>query len=194
MNPRLLCALAVSVFVAACATPSGVRAPAVHDFGPDLLASLASPAVPLRRVEVTGPSWLATTAMQYRLLGRAETERRSYADNRWAAQPIQLLEQRLQRRLPERSDSRCKLQVKLDELIQEFAVDGTSQVRLTGIARLVGERGEDLVDGLPFDYRQKAQSADASGGVRASAAASERLAQDVQAWLGSARPKLCDPG
>jgi cholesterol transport system auxiliary component len=194
MSHRLLSALALSLLIAACATPSGVRAPAVHDFGPDVLASLASPAVPLRRVEVTGPAWLATTAMQYRLLGRTETERRSYADNRWAAQPVQLLEQRLQRRLPARSDSRCKLQVKLDELIQEFAVDGTSRVRLTGIARLVGERGEDLVDGLSFDYRQTAQSVDAAGGVRASAAASERLALAVQTWLGSARPGLCDPG
>lgn len=194
MSPSRIPALALSALLAACAAPSAVRAPAVHDFGPDGLASLASPAVPLRRVEVTGPAWLATNAMQYRLLGRNETERRSFADNRWAALPVQLLEQRLQRRLPARSDSRCKLQVKLDELIQEFAQDGTSRVRLSGIARLVGERGEDLIDGFAFDYRQAAPSADAAAGVRASAAASERLALDVRTWLGSARPGLCDPG
>lgn len=192
MSPRVL--FPVFFLLAACASPVGVRVPAMHDFGPDAGGALTSLAVPLRRVEVTGPAWLATTAMQYRLLGKSETQRRSYADNRWAALPVQLLEQRLQRRLPARADSRCKLQVKLDEFIQEFERDGSSRVRLSGITRLVGERGEDIVDGLAFDYKQPTPSADAPGGVRATADASEQLALSLQAWLAGVAGKACRPG
>ena len=57
----------------------------------------------------------------------------------------------------------------------------------------VAERGEDLVEGLPFDYRQKAGSADAAGGVRAAAVAAERLNGEILTWLGQARPGLCSP-
>ena len=148
MSPSRISALALSVLLASCAAPTAVRAPAAHDFGPAAVGASATPTPPLSRIEVIAPVWLATSAMQYRLLGRGETERRVFADNRWAAAPAQLLEQRLQRRLPTRSDSRCKLQLRLDELIQEFGADG-SYLRFAGTVRLVGERGEDLVEGLP---------------------------------------------
>jgi cholesterol transport system auxiliary component len=77
------------------------------------------------------------------------------------------------------------LRVELEEFSQLFesptASPGVLRLRCTLLENTGG--GERLVAQRSFSVQRPAPSADASGGVRALAAATDAAAQDIAAWL-----------
>jgi cholesterol transport system auxiliary component len=175
----------------------------MYDFGPGgaptpAAAAANRPAVVLPEVEVSGV--LETPALLYRLGYEDPNQLRPYAYARWSAPPGQLLRQRLRdvlgrerpvldasagAALARRGTPPPVLRVELEEFSQLFesptASQGVVRLRCTLLDNSSG--GERLVAQRSFETQRPAPSADAPGGVRALAAATEAAAQDVAAWL-----------
>jgi cholesterol transport system auxiliary component len=175
----------------------------MYDFGlenpPPSGTAPARAALVLPDVEVSGI--LETPALLYRLGYDDANEVRPYAYARWTAPPGQLLRQRLRdvigRDRPVLDASAAAalarrgatpppvLRVELEEFSQLFesptASQGVLRLRCTLLENTSG--GERLVAQRSFQVQRPAPSADAAGGVRALAAASDAAANDIAAWL-----------
>jgi len=194
----------IALLLAGCsALPSKPARPALYDFGPEPSAVSATaparPALVLPEVETSGI--LETPALLYRLGYDDPNELRPYAYARWSAPPGQLLRQRLRdvlgRDRPVLDASAAAalarrggspppvLRVELEEFSQLFesptASQGVLRVRCTLLENTGG--GERLVAQRRFSVQRPATSADAPGGVRALAAATDAAAEDIAAWL-----------
>ncbi|MEO6854391.1 MAG: ABC-type transport auxiliary lipoprotein family protein [Rhodoferax sp.] len=180
-----------------------------YDFGPATATATATASVattaslpPLALADVEAPSMSdGGTAIVYRLAYADAQQLRPYAQARWSVPPAQLVGQRLRDVLGQRravlgaSDSAGLartsgpaprlLRVELLEFTQLFQSPAAS----TGLVRLratLVERtplGDSLLAQRSFSLQRPAPSADAPGGVRALAAATDALAQALDAWL-----------
>jgi cholesterol transport system auxiliary component len=190
--PALLLALAAAA-LAGCASKS--PAPANYDFGPlpaaaTTTAAAAAPAA-LVMADVSGPAALDSERMHYRLLYADAQQTRPYAYNHWSGTPLQLLTQRLKARVAQAgvkvlapSDAAAGamlLRVEVEEFAQTFSSASQSQgsIRL----RASAFRNHQLLDQRTFARSSPAASADAGGGARALAEASDALSADLLAWL-----------
>lgn len=192
--PALLLALAAAA-LAGCASKS--PAPANYDFGPLPAATMgaaatggAAPAT-LVMADVSGPAALDSERMHYRLLYADAQQTRPYAYNHWSGTPLQLLTQRLKARVAQAgvkvlapSDAAAGamlLRVEVEEFAQTFSSASQSQgsIRL----RASAFRNHQLLDQRTFARSSPAASADAGGGARALAEASDALSTDLLAWL-----------
>lgn len=183
-HPANLAAVLV-LLLAGCAGGMRPAAQAEYDFGP--LPSAASGTAP--RLGVTAPSWLSATAMHYRLLYAEPTQRRQYAESRWAAPPAELLALQLGRRLAGADLSpRCRLTVELVELEQVFERADASRLRLALRATLAPATANALPAQTDIDLAEPAPTSDARGGVAAAGHAVERLGERLAAWLKEAAP------
>ncbi|MBL0425376.1 ABC-type transport auxiliary lipoprotein family protein [Ramlibacter alkalitolerans] len=203
MKRRSVLALGALALAGCSALPSKPKRQTMYDFGPQ--ASEAAGAAPTRAalvlpdVEVSGI--LETPALLYRLGYDDPNELRPYAYARWSAPPGQLLRQRLRDVLGRERpvlDSAAGaalvrrggspppvLRVELEEFSQLFesptASQGVLRLRCTLLENTGG--GERLLAQRSFNVQRAAPSADAPGGVRALAAATDAAAQDIAAWL-----------
>lgn len=147
--------------------------------------ALAADIPALRLTEIQAPSWLQTSAMQYRLSYLEPSQRASYAHSRWVAAPAELLEQVLRRTgLIKRNryePDGCQLHLELQEFIQDFQAEDASQVIIRLRASLQTARG-DLLAREDFQQQQVA-GADAHQGVAAFQSASRDLSRNMAAWL-----------
>lgn len=167
--------------VAACGPNVRPAATASYDLGS--VAVAWQPAVlPVAAVHVAAPSWLATPAIQYRLLYADGLRRQAYAESRWAAPPAELIERALGRQTPTAA-SGCRLRLELDELVQVFDSPQQSRVLLELRASLTPLRGDAVLAQKAFAVTQAAAAADARGGVAAAATALQTLAGEMAAWL-----------
>ena len=163
-----LLALAGAFLLGGCASRGPL--PTFYDFGPvapQAAAQPAAPAVPMLVIaEANGPSWLDSQRMYYRLLYADAQQSRPYAYNRWNTPPLQLLSQRLKTRV---------------------AQSGVKVLSTTDAAAGMPSlfRGHRLIDQKTFSRSGPAGSADAQGGAQALAAASDAIAADLLAWLGT---------
>ena len=190
--PALLLALAAAA-LSGCASKS--PAPANYDFGPLPVAAAtataaAAPAA-LVMADVSGPAALDSERMHYRLLYADAQQTRPYAYNHWSGTPLQLLTQRLKARVAQAgvkvlapSDAAAGamlLRVEVEEFAQTFSSASQSQgsIRL----RASAFRNHQLLDQRTFARSSPAASADAGGGARALAEASDALSADLLAWL-----------
>ncbi|BDT69194.1 hypothetical protein os1_33840 [Comamonadaceae bacterium OS-1] len=174
-----------------------------YDFGPGSTTAVAAGSLPplaLADVEAPGLSD-GGTAVVYRL-GYADAQQlRPYTQARWSVPPAQLVGQRLRDVLGQRravlgaSDSAALarttgpaprlLRMELQEFTQVFQSPAAS----TGLVRLRATLvestllGDSLLAQRAFSVQRPAPSADAPGGVRALAAATDALAQELDAWL-----------
>lgn len=182
MNAKILLAVAAVFLVAACAGGGRSRADlAIYDLGPAVLPS--SPGPSGVAVEVRLPVWLDGLAMNYRLNYADPLRVHGYAQARWAASPMQLLQQRLRQQLAlAATASPCTLRVELDDFSQSFASPAASAAVLRGEALLLG-KGLALQARLPVRIDVPAASADAAGGAAALAAGADRLALALAGWL-----------
>jgi cholesterol transport system auxiliary component len=171
----------------------------LYDFGPLPAAPAAHAANPasaaaaqaLVVADVTGPSWLDSQRMHYRLLYADAQQSRPYAHNRWNSPPLQLLSARLKSRIAQSgvkvlstTDAGAGaglLRVEVDDFSQNFNSQSQSSGRLTLRASLF--RNHRLVDQRTFSRDSAAASADALGGAKALAASSDAVAADIIAWL-----------
>ncbi|MES2743070.1 MAG: ABC-type transport auxiliary lipoprotein family protein [Pseudomonadota bacterium] len=192
---RVALTVALAVALAACA--SKAPPPTLYDFGPPpaTVTAVAAglPGLPsLVVADVSGPSWLDSQRMYYRLLYADAQQSRPYAQNQWNAPPLQLLGQRLKSRIAQSgvkvlsatdaAASVALLRVEVDDFAQNFDSQTSSSAQLTLRASLF--RGHTLVDQKSFTRREPAVSADALGGAKALAGASDAVAADLIAWLG----------
>jgi cholesterol transport system auxiliary component len=199
MNRLLLVVPLVFVILSGCASRARQVEVAQYDLGAFSAAAAASAGrvAYVRTLHVKAPPWLDTPAMQYRLTTAQSTQRRAYAESRWAAPPALLVEHFLQQNLlPAAPTGECVLQVELDEFIQTFAdaksadahsADAqSSHVEIRLRATLLPPRGGALLAGGSFVAVHDATSADAAGGVAAHAAAVRDLSVQLQSWLSRA--------
>jgi cholesterol transport system auxiliary component len=204
MTRRWLLSCLALALAGCSALPDKPARPTLYDFGPQaptptVVVAPQGPALVLPDVEVNGI--LETPALLYRLAYEDPNQLRPYAYARWSAPPGQLLRQRLldvlgrDRPVLDSSAGAALtrrggtpppvLRVELEEFSQLFdsptASQGMLRVRCTLLENTGG--GERLVAQRSFNVQRPAPSADASGGVRALAAATDAAAQDIAAWL-----------
>ncbi|WP_168735192.1 ABC-type transport auxiliary lipoprotein family protein [Pseudothauera rhizosphaerae] len=141
-------------------------------------------------VDVRAPSWLTTSAMQYRLAYADPQRRLAYGESRWAATPAEMLMVALDRalRVPGAGDSGCRLRVELDEFAQVFSAADASELRIAVRATLLPSRGETPVAGRDLAVGVATRSADAHGGVAAAQGAVRELAAELGNWLAALDP------
>jgi cholesterol transport system auxiliary component len=199
--------LGLALLLAGCgALPDKPARATLYDFGPGLAASAtANPpatALPtLALAEIESNTRLDGTQILYRLGYADANELRPYGQSRWSLPPAQLLRQRLRDALTERrtvlgpeesatiarTEGRVPdtLRISLDEFSHYFESAGSSVGLIRLRATLIrGTTGGDRVLGQrTFTVRRPAPSADAPGGVKALAAATDAAVADVVQWV-----------
>ncbi len=186
--------------VVACALLAGCAskspAPTLYDFGPVPPATTSGVAPPLPALviaDATGPSWLDSQSMYYRLLYADAQQSRPYAFNHWNATPLQLLSARLKSRIAQSgvkvlsatdaAASTTLVRIEVEDFSQNFESESHSSGQITLRASVFREHR--LLDQKTFAHNTAAASADALGGARALAASSDAIASDLIGWLGS---------
>lgn len=186
--------LAAALLAAGCAIGASSRPEiASYDFGP-APAAAARPvlAKPLVVYDVGAPAWMDSTAIFYRLAYRDPARPQAYANNRWVMPPAALLTGRLRQRLSAASGAgvvmpadairtEAALRVELDEFTQIFDAVDRSRALVRMRATLLGNRAGILQ--RAFSAERTVASADAEGGVRALAAASDEVIEQILQWL-----------
>jgi cholesterol transport system auxiliary component len=207
----LACAAAL---IAGCgALPEKPARSTLYDFGPGLVAPAPAPAVAgtaasalplLALAEVESSARLEGTQVLYRLAYADANELRPYAHARWSVAPTQLVYQRLRTALSanrtvlatEESATLARaqgsrpgtLRVSLDEFTHYFESPSSSaglvRLRATLVQGTAG--GDRVIAQRSFIARRPAPSADAAGGVKALAAASDAAVAEIAAWVDAA--------
>jgi len=204
-------AVAAVLLAAGCgALPDKPGRATLYDFGPGLTLPAAAPANPaalptIALAEIDASSRLEGTQLLYRLGYADANELRPYGQARWSLAPAQLLRQRLRDGLaarrtvlePEESATIARsegkvpdtLRISLDEFSHYFESPASSiglvRLRATLVRRSTG--GDQVLAQRSFVARQAAPSADAPGGVKALAAASDAVVAEVVAWVDQPR-------
>ncbi len=181
------CALAAAA-LAACNTL--ITAPtAFHVFDLGRAPSVATTqGITPSSIEVRAPSWLASSAMQYRLDYLEPASRESFAESRWAGAPADLLQHQLSSALIGQDSvvpGPCRIRVELDEFVQGFDSETDSHAIVAARATLVSSRDDAPLARRAFEVRVAAPMPDARGGVQAHREAVRRLAEELIHWLAS---------
>ena len=150
-------------------------------------------------VDVTGNAALDNERMGYRLNYADPLQAHVYAHSRWSTTPLQLLTQRFKARVAQAgikvlsaTDAAAGvplLRIELDDFTHGFDSPTSSHAQLVLRASLLN--GHRLLDQRTFSRKLGATSADAPGGARALAQATDAIATDMIAWL--ATQKLHQP-
>lgn len=197
--------LVLMVGLGGCALPERPTRGTLYDFGPGALAtppsSRMAPLPPLALAEIEPSGALDGTAVLYRL-GYADAQQlRPYAQARWSMPPAQLVRQRLREHLAQRRAvlhagegaalartggmTPWVLRIELDEFSHWFESptisSGLIRLRATVVENTAG--GERLLAQRSVVVHRPALSADAPGGVRALAAATDGAAEEISQWL-----------
>ncbi|MFN3884728.1 MAG: hypothetical protein ACK4Q4_08225 [Rhodocyclaceae bacterium] len=162
-----------------------------HDLG-DFTGRWPERAIVIREVEVRAAPWLDTPAQFYRRVDAAPLQRQRYAASRWVAPPGELLERWLSRLiLPEQPAGEvaegCRLVLWLDELEQRFTTPRSSEVVL--LTRTALLRGKRILAQEAQRIVRPAPTPDSAGGVEATRAAVQALAEALAEWLGERRQR-----
>ncbi len=191
---RSLLALAASAFVLAGCASNKAQESSTYDFGPaaplqQASAPAAMPAIVV--MDATGPAALENERMYYRLVYADALQARTYANSRWASNPLQMLTQRVKARLAQSgmkvlsatdaSTGVPLLRVEVDDFVHAFTGVERSEGQLTLRASLFSDHR--LLDQRTFTRTTPSPSADAPGGARALAATTDAVASDILAWL-----------
>ena len=175
--------------------------PLVYDFGPGAVVPQASnrmaPLPPLALASVQANAALDTTAVLYRLAYSDPQQLRPYTMARWSMPPAELLRLRLRETLGQRravlqvSDGvaapagTLTLRVDLDEFSQLFdtASSSTGLVRLRAtLSQTEGVR-DTLLAQRSLVVQRPGVSADAPGGVKAMADATDAAIAELEQWI-----------
>lgn len=205
LSPMAVCLAATLLLVALLTgcNSAPVSHSAVYDFGPGAtrpeISNRMAPLAPLLLADVEASSALEGNALLYRLVYADAQQLRPYAQARWSMPPAQLLRQRLRELLGQRrsvlaatdavAPGTLALRVELEEFSQLFesAQSSAGLVRVRATLSRTGSPPKPLAQ-TSFVVQKPAASADAAGGVRALAQASEVLTQQVDQWLQQLAP------
>lgn len=190
-----LCAL----LVAGCTVYSGARdrSASLYDLGPLPAQEAGAPAVAVSVADPVPAAWLDTQMMYYRLDYADRQAPQTYAHNRWAMQPAQLVGQRIKARIAaaggvaapaaQSATNLPTLHVELDEFTHEFASPDKSHGRVALRASLFA--GRTLLAQKSFTATAPAPQHDAAGGARALAVATDTVVGELIDWLSRAPRK-----
>jgi cholesterol transport system auxiliary component len=141
--------------------------------------------------EVNAPAWLDSPLMFFRLNYANDQQPRAYANSRWTMAPAQLFGQRLKSRLAQAggivlpaADGAANvplLRIEADDFTQTFDSPAHSSARIALRATVFNAR--TMTAQKTFVKQVPAPSADAAGGARALAEASDALIADMIVWL-----------
>jgi cholesterol transport system auxiliary component len=189
--------LALALALAGCASGGGKAGAGntLYDFGSadnPVTATRAAQTVPAVVVtDVTGNAAFDNERMFYRLNYADPLQARSYANSRWSSTPLQMLTQRFKSRVAQAgvkvlsatdaSNGVPLLRIDLDDFTHTF--DSTTKSYGQLVLRASLFQGHALVDQRTFSRRIDAGSADAGGGARALAQATDAVAADMIGWL-----------
>lgn len=182
MNRTLFVLCATVMGLTACVGGPAPR-PAIATYDLGNISPLQTNSFPIGRVDVNGPGWLDSPAMQYRQAADP-ARRQTYAESRWVAPPGQLVEAALRRQLIAGTDAGCRVRVELDEWIQQFDESGASRAQAAARVSLFSARGDELL-GRKAMRLEQAAGADARGGVTAFTALQLQVAEGIAAWVQS---------
>jgi cholesterol transport system auxiliary component len=183
--------LSVMAVLAGCASgPPAAVSNIRYDLGDatPLANTMTMPAVKV--LTVSAPKNLDTDAFVYRLKYADAQRTSTYADSRWTMSPAELLTQRLRAALASRGPVLTgadpvrapTLQVDLTDFEQIFDAPERSHGEVS--ARVTLSQHGQVVSQRTFIARAPSYTADAAGGARALAAASDDLIAQMAAWLG----------
>lgn len=186
-------ALAWITMLAGCGSTSTAMPEARYDLGAISTANAAANAAPMPPVKVlavSAPRNLETDAFAFRLSYVDAQRTGNYSTSHWTMPPAQLLTQRLREALAARGPILSGadpvravplLEVELTGFEQVF--DAPEQSRgLVSVRATLTQQGRVLSQ-RSFAASAPASSADASGGARALAAASDDVIAQISAWL-----------
>ncbi|MGJ7511872.1 ABC-type transport auxiliary lipoprotein family protein [Variovorax sp. GT1P44] len=203
--------IAAMLLAAGCgALPDKPARATLYDFGPGVVspapASAAKAALPMIALaEIDTSSRMDGTQMLYRLGYADANELRPYGQSRWSQPPAQLLRQRVREALavghtvlgPEESATIARtegrvpdtLRLSLEEFSQLFESPASSVglVRVSATLIRTQPGGDRVLAQRTFTALRPAPSNDATGGVKALAAASDAVAADLVAWVDQVR-------
>lgn len=179
---RIKLALFAVLALAGCGSVAPKATPASYDLAGAAVAWQPERPV-VRGVGVFAPSWLGSTAIAYRLVYADPWRRQVYAHSRWTAPPAELIERALNRQTPAGAGA-CRLRLDVDDLAQVFDTPQASRLLLDVRAALIAPDRSTVLARKAFSLAQPASSADARGGVAATAAAVAALGFDLGNWLG----------
>ncbi len=179
--------------VAAATAAGGAQTPGVATPASDVAATGAARLSPLK-VVVSAPSWLDTEMMYYRLPASEGDQARVFANSRWLASPARLFGDRLRSALsvdrPVLSagdpSAAPALRVEIEEFAQYFDSASTSHGVVQIRATLFD--GPKLLAQTTLRAQAPAATADASGGARALATATDAVQTQLIQWLAGRVP------
>lgn len=208
---RSVAALAAVLFIAGCgALPDKPVRATLYDFGPGALTSTPAPAAatalpPITLAEIDSNPRLDSTQLLYRLGYADDNALRPYGQSRWSMAPAQLLRQRLRDAMatrrtvlgPEESATLARtagrvpdtLRISLEEFSHYFdaPASSTGLVRLRATLSRSTPGGDQVLGQRLVTVQRPAASADAPGGVKALAAASDAAVAEIVEWVDQAR-------
>ena len=189
----LMAASLGAALVSGCSTGSGTPKNTMFDFGPAPMstAPVAAPMGAVVVTDVTGSATFDNERMYYRLNYADALQSRAYTNSRWGATPLQLITQRLKTRIAQTgtkvltptdaSNGVAILRSEIDDFTHSFDSATQSYGQLVLRASLFNQH--KLIDQKTFSRKIPAASADAAGGARALAAATDAIAADINAWM-----------
>ncbi|MBR0565278.1 membrane integrity-associated transporter subunit PqiC [Azoarcus sp. L1K30] len=180
----LLIALATLLLGGCNALVTAPRPVALFDLGLTEPLAVADGVAP-SQIQVVSPSWLASSAMQYRLLWDQPARRRVFVESRWVATPSELVGRSLERALlgTNARPNECRLKIELDEFAQVFETADKSRVELVARATWLAARGERPLARRSFQLSADSQPANAEQGVAVYRNLSAQLARQLADWL-----------
>lgn len=206
-HPLLGLGLGLALLLAGCgALPDKPQRATLYDFGPGPMAAQQASSTPTAQTMIALPEIEASprldgTQILYRLGYADANELKPYGQSRWSLSPAQLLRQRLRDTLAERrtvlgpeesatiarAEGRVPdtLRLSLDEFSHYFDSPGASVglVRLRVTLVRGGTGGDRVLGQKLITVRRPAPSADAPGGVKALAAASDAAIAEIVQWV-----------
>jgi cholesterol transport system auxiliary component len=182
--------LAFGVLATGCAGNPAALTDIRYDFGPPVPVAPAGTQPAIKVLDVTAPDTLESDKLIFRLSYADAQQTASYANSHWTMTPSQLLTQRLRNALSSRGTvltgadgvRAAVLKVDLSEFEQIFDSPSESHAAVTARATLT-QNGKVLGQ-RTFIARAPSRSANAAGGARALASASDDLVAQISAWLG----------
>lgn len=183
----------VLVLLSGCAMPERAPKPVLYDFGVDSAESTQGAAVhglPALALSAQALPALEGTAVLYRLAYVDARQLRAYTLARWTMPPAELVQQRLrhvlgqQRAVLKPGEGAARvLQLELEEFSQVFETPERSKGLLRLRATVLQSSGNKLLGQRDVLVQRPAPSADAAGGTRALAAATDAAVAELAQWL-----------
>ena len=191
---RVLIAVLLALGLGACAFERPTSdVPVSYDFGPVPAYARSNPSIPgtVLVSRIRAPAWLDDDGIVYRLAYEDAARTHTYGMSRWAAEPADLLTDRLRSRIAAvangvvspafgaRSD--YTLRVELEDFSQHFEAPGASRVLLRARATLLHSERRTLIAQREFDVARPAPP-NASGAVKALTDATNEFLEELVKW------------